>query len=452
MRGAVPALLILLVACSSGSVDLDVATSVLDIETTTTSTMPPSTVTTMTVGPTTTTEPAPQPIVPAAATVIPLRPLLLADDAGTRVARVSSEQVAEWVTFANRVFAPARFGFSFDPGSDLEVVRDSLVNGVQDTRSARWLRRAVRGNEIAGRYPGELVVFFSGAGGEEIGSHHLNFVVIGDDETMCGDPDPGLLAHRIGLYLALSHTFARSHGSSADAADTLSDALQDRAAFDGDGFGDTAPDPGVHDEHQCSSDESVRIGGIDFDLPRGNIMSHYRERGELTLEQIERARWALDLRAANEMAAPSNTIVEDILEAEDLLAATRGPCGFGSVQRMGRWVGYQWAGLDQMVVPSADGCVLDFEIPVESAGRYEIVALATRAPDHGAVEFLVDGERFRLEDLYAPVVVASGPISIGETNLEAGSIVISVDVVGTNARSTGSKVGIDGFALRPLGR
>ena len=456
-RGLSVAGLVLLVgvvvACEPDSVDLDVSPSVIDIETTTTSTEPPPTTST-TQATTTTTDPGPQPIVPDVARVVPLRPVLLSNDDGTDTAVVSPEEIVDWVLAANEVFAPARIGFSYDPTRDIDTIEDTLANGLEGPDSRRWIDRVIRANELAARYPGELVVFFRSEPGEqEIGSHHLNFVMMGEweDELACGEPDRMLLAHRIGLYLGVPHTFAAIHETSADAADTLSDALQDPEVFDGDTFPTTPPDPAVYPEHQCSGEQTVMIGGLELELPRSNIMSHYEERSELSLAQADQARWTLGLREANQMAAPSNTVVADTHEAEDVLVATRGPCGLGSVEDMADLVGYQWVEADQLVFPSEEGCMLDFEIPVATEGSYALVALATRSPDYGAVEFLVDGEPFSLEDLYAPLVVASGPIQLGESTLGPGSIIITVEVVGTNTRSSGSSVGVDGFALIPTG-
>jgi len=436
-------------ACESDTVDLDVSTSVFDIETTTTSTEPPPTTTT-TRPSTTTTDPGPQPIIPDVARVVPLRPLLLSNDDGTDAAVVSPEEIIQWVVAANEAFAPARIGFSYDPAAQIDTIRETLVNGLAGPDSPRWIDRVVRANELAARYPGELVVFFRAEPGEpEVGSHHLNFVMMGEweDELLCGEPDETALAHRLGLYLGMPHTFSSIHESSTEAADTLSDALQDPSVFDGDDLAGTLPDPAVYPEHQCSGEQIVTIGGLEFELPRSNIMSHYEERSQVSLAQAERARWTLDLREANQMAAPSNTVVADVQEAQDVLVATRGPCGLGSIEDMGEWVGYQWFGADQLVFPSAEACELDFEIPVPSEGTYGLVALATRSSEYGAVEFLVDGEPFTLQDLYAPLVVASGPILLGESTLGPGTITITVEVVGTNARSTGSSIGIDGFAL-----
>ena len=452
-RGLLVAGLVLLVgfvaACESDTIDLDVSTSVLDIETTTTSTEPPPTTTT-TQPPTTTTDPGPQPIVPDVARVVPLRPVLLSNDDGSGASVVSSEEIIEWVVAANEAFAPARIGFSYDPRVEIETIRDTLVNGLAGPGSPRWVDRVVRANELAARYPGEIVVFFRAEpAGPEVGSHHLNFVMMAEweDELMCGEPDRTALAHRVGLYLGMPHTFSSIHETATDAADTLSDALQDPSVFDGDDFAGTLPDPAVYPEHQCSGDQMVTIGGIELELPRSNLMSHYEERSQLSLAQADRARWTLDLREANQLAAPSNAVVVDTHEAEDVLVATRGPCGLGSVEDMAELVGYQWIEADQLVFPSAENCMLDFEIPVPAEGSYDLVALATRSPQYGAVEFQVDGEPFTLEDLYAPLVVASGPILLGESTLGPGTITITVEIVGTNTRSSGSSVGFDGFAL-----
>lgn len=451
MRRVVPGLLLVLAACTAGTVDLDVSTSVIEIPTTTTTQESRGSTTTAPPRATTSTKDGLQPIIPDAARVVPIRPVLVSDDTGGRPGELDPSMFVEWVSRANEVFAPARIGFSYDPGEGVDLVTDTLINGIEGPESAGWVERVLRGNAIAGRYPGELVVLLSGVGREvEIGSHHLDFVLMGEsrNELMCGDPDPLLLAHRIGLYLGLPHTFADIHGSVAEAADTLSDRQQDPSAFDGDSFDDTLPDPGVYTQVQCEDRTSMTIGGVEFELPRGNLMSHYPERLELTLSQVDRVRWMLDLRRSNEMAVAVNDI-EGSFEAEDTLSATSGPCGLGAVEPLSEYVGYQWVDAGHLVFPSSEGCRLEFTIPVPAAGSYELFAMGTRGPSLGAVEFLVDGERFLLEDLYAPLTIATGPLSMGTTTIESGSVVIGVEVVGNNTLSSGSSVAIDGFALVP---
>lgn len=452
MERGLAAFLILLGACSSTGVDLDVSTSVLDVATTTTEATT-STTSTTPAQTTTTIDTALEPILPDVATVVPIRPILLADDAGTRRADTTPEHLAAWVRSANGIFERAGIGFSYDPGEEMVLVEDTLLNGMTWSEAPGFVERVLRANEVAARYPGELVVMFKKGPMEgEPGSPHLNFVMMGEwaDDSLCGEPDVGLLAHEIGRYLALPHTFTSIHPSVADAADTLADATQDPNAFDGDGFADTPPDPGVYEEHQCASEETVRIGGLEFELPRTNIMSHYQERSELSLQQAERARWMMSLRLANGMAVPSNTVTGGVIEAEDALIGTMGPCGFASIEGMQRLVGYQWVDADQLLVRSEEDCVIEFDLPVAAAGRYELIVLATRAPSYGAVELAVDEEPFSLEDLYAPIVVATGPVSVGETTLEAGTVRVRVEVVGSNTESSGGSVGIDGFLLRQL--
>lgn len=452
MRRVVPGVLLVAVACTSSTVDLNVSTSVIDIPTTTsTAEVLRSTTTTAPRQSTTTLDEGLQPIVPDAARVVPIRPVLLADDSGANPGSLDPSEIAEWVSRANEAFAPARIGFSYDPGAPFDVVTDSVVNGIEGPESAGWSEIVVRANAIASRYPGELVVLSSGLERDnEIGSHHLDFVLLGDKRTelMCGNPDPLLLAHRIGLYFGLPHTFAAIHESVAEAADTLSDQQQDPAAFDGDSFDDTLPDPGLYPLSQCDERRSMTIGGVDFELPRDNLMSHFSERFEITLSQVDRVRWMFDLRRANGMAVSVNAVV-DHQEAESTLSATSGPCGLGAVESLLQYVGYQWVEADHLVFPSSEGCRLEFTIDVTEPGTYEVVASGTRGPSHGAVEFLVDGEAFLLEDLYAPLVMATGPLSLGTTTLEAGSVVVGIQVVGSNTLSSASSVAIDGFALVP---
>lgn len=451
MQRAVPVLLLVLGACTAGTVDLDVSTSLIEIPTTTAGEGAPRSTTTAPPRATTTTDDGLRPIIPDAARVVPIRPVQITDESGARPVGFDPVTFAEWISRTNEAFAPARIGFSYDPGEELAVVADTLVSQMGDPESPGWVERVVRGNAIARRYPGELVVLFtSEAPDVEIGSHHLDFVLMREQgtELMCGDPDPLVLAHRIGLYLGLPHTYAVTHESVAEAADTLSDEQQNPSVFDGDSFGDTLPDPGVYADVQCEEQRSVTIGGVEFELPRENLMSHFPERFELTLSQVDRVRWMLDLRRSNEMAVPVNDI-EGAVEAEDALSATAGSCGLGAVEPVSEYVGYQWVGRDHLVFPASEGCRLEFTVPVPEAGAYELFAMGTRGPSLGAVVFLVDGERFLLEDLYAPLTIATGPLSMGTTTIDSGSVVIGLEIVGTNTLSSGTSVAIDGFYLFP---
>lgn len=449
------ALLMLIGACTPEGVELDVTTSVLEVETTTTE-APPATTTTVAPS-TTTTVPGLEPVVPSAATVIPIRVVRLADNDGSRQANITTENVIDWVISANEVFAPARFGFSYDPASGLVDLSDTVLNRWSDREDTRWLDRVLRANQLASTYPGELLVLIprgpvEGQPVMSFASRHTDFVVMGewDEEYVCGDPGLFSLAHEIGLHLALPTTYVSTFPNEEAAAAELADAGQDPDVFDGDGFDDTPPDPGLYDEHQCSGADTIEVGGLDFELPRDNVMSLYEERDTITLEQVERVRWMLELRQGRDLSSPVNTQTDVAVDAEDALIATQGQCGLPSNQPMDPWIGFQWVDSDQLLVPSEEGCMLDFELEVEDPGTYEIIFLGTRSPEYGAVEISVESEPFHFEDLYAPVLIASGPVVVGETTVTGSALTVSLEVVGANSRSSGTSVGVDGFALRPV--
>ena len=153
MRRVLPGLLLVAVACTSGTVDLDVSTSVIDIPTTTTTAQLSRTTTTAPLLPSTTIDEGLQPIVPDVAQVVPIRPVLLSDDSGQARAEVDPDRLVTWIVEANQVYASARIGFSYDPGrngmssptrrptgSELRTRPDGLIGCSGPTQLPRAIR------------------------------------------------------------------------------------------------------------------------------------------------------------------------------------------------------------------------------------------------------------------------------------------------------------------------
>ena len=168
--------------------------------------------------------------------------------------------------------------------------------------------------------------------------------------------------------------------------------------FDGDGFGDTPPDPSIR-SLECDRRQEITLGGIAFRLPRQNIMSYYDERAGLSPLQIRRVRWVLDARSAGGMALPRNTAARDPIEAESLeVLAEEG--ARTSVQRMSGFGVEQWSDEAQLFI-----------------------------------------------DLYAPMVLPSGAIPLGSETLERGAHRLTFTSVGKSDASLGFRFGIDCIEL-----
>ena len=83
-----------------------------------------------------------------------------------------------------------------------------------------------------------------------------------------------------------------------------------------------------------------------------------------------------------------------------------------------------------------------------TAGEYALNLLATLAPDFGTVQTLIDGKPLGAPvDLYAPLVLPSGSLSIGTMDLTAGTHTLAFRVTGKNDASTDYSLGLDAFTL-----
>ena len=149
---------------------------------------------------------------------------------------------------------------------------------------------------------------------------------------------------------------------------------------------------------------------------------------------------------------PSNLMASAPLQAEKLelesganwSVSTQPVAGFGKDC---------WSGNQQLFFPPNAKGTITFRLPVAAPGSYRMDLYATRAPDFGRVRVFLDGESLgAVFDAYAPVVIPSGQVTLGTSNLTQGTHRLRIDMVGKNPASANFGFGLDCIDLVPLGK
>ena len=208
-----------------------------------------------------------------------LTAILTANDDGSQAATPSPSAITTSVNLANEVFNPHGVNFVFDQATDIYRFNDDLLNRDCSRRDHEVYTDANvdpannpaldvnlfndRRNEVARRFPGRLVVFFTagsryrwdqGEGRWVYGprtyswSNHFDEFVTMASWAVGNDH----LAHEIGHYLHLPHTFGHQPESFTAAVELIRKFVdQDHGSpdavpslFDGDDIADTPSDPG----------------------------------------------------------------------------------------------------------------------------------------------------------------------------------------------------------------
>jgi len=298
-----------------------------------------------------------------------------------RATDISARQVERWIEKANEVYQAARVRFEFDPAprtGDWDVLNSTEINNLMAALPGDpvWEHGRAAANEVASHYPDKVLVLFRrGPGATPTGggfsSDTYNFIVMPefDATTVCGTMQNGFLfAHELGHYLGLDHTF-REFATKAEATEALRRSKFSARVFDGDRLEDTAPDPYIK-ELQCSTDTTVTLAGVPFQLLRSNVMSYYvSDTKTITPQQAEVVRRTIVRRFAQAKGGVG-PYVPDKRRSYQLVSFQNGrvleaPSGDTGVVRLVDWVGgptQAWK-----FVP----------LTAQDAGWFEVVSLAT---------------------------------------------------------------------------
>jgi len=389
---------------------------------------------------------------------IPVRFFQVSDDNGKRETAVDVDALRRQVDFTTKAFEPAHVRFTFDAAHDLEPLRSTIVNNMLGTGDANWPKAKREADRIAAGCRGKLVVFVRhGPGPQPAGGSFswfdYNFVALaGTDHGYWS------LAHETAHYFGLAHPHADPEFKTLKEAEAFFVKRgKHPEIFDGDGLKDTPPCPGIMALYS-GSDRSVTLAGHRFTILRGNVVSYYHypkpeddlAAGTMTPEQLGRLRWFLAMRLKHGMAMPNNALIANPIEAASLRVLKTVKCEV-SPQPMDSFFKASWSGKRQLYGNGEMGGQVALELHVPRSGRQRLVAALTCAPDYGRLHFWLDGHLLpRAFDGYAPSVIPSGPIELGDFDLRAGPHQFTVKIAGKDPQSNGHAFGLDCLQLSAI--